>query len=206
MLVVSSSAVYGYPGNAAIPETTPQKPLSEYGVSKMAQDALALMYHQLRGSKVVVARPFNLTGPDQPGSFVCGRIVNQAAEIGQGKKPALELLEIRSSRDFLDVRDAVKGYWALVSHPEFLQECSGRAFNIGSGKACSISGLISLIEEITGKHYPVRLPPVPPRVPLLFQQSDNTRITATTGWTPRIPLKETLRDMLLAAERRISAG
>jgi len=135
ILVVSSSAVYGYPGEAPIPESTPLRPLSEYGISKMAQEALALMHHTLNGTHVSIARPFNLAGPGQPESFICGKLVRQVADIEQQKKTALDLLETSSSRDLIDVRDVVRGYWALISHPDFSGKCSGRAFNLGSGNA-----------------------------------------------------------------------
>jgi GDP-4-dehydro-6-deoxy-D-mannose reductase len=201
VLVVSSSAVYGYAGRAAIPESAPLKPLSDYGLSKMTQDALSLMYHEIKGAAVAVARPFNLVGPNQSGSFICGHIVNQIAEINQGKKTGLDLLETQSYRDFVDVRDVVRGYFALVSHPEFSQYCAGKAFNLGSGIACSISEIISTIEEITGNHYNIRLPTSSPPIPIPTQQSDNSRITATIGWKPMILLKVSLIDMLDAVNK-----
>ena len=157
VLVVSSSAVYGYAGRAAIPESAPLKPLSDYGLSKMTQDTMSLMYHEIKGAAVAVARPFNLVGPNQSGSFICGRIVNQVAEINQGQKTNLDLLETQSYRDFVDVRDVVRGYFTLVAHPEFSQYCAGKAFNLGSGIACSISEIISTIEAITGNPYNICL-------------------------------------------------
>jgi nucleoside-diphosphate-sugar epimerase len=166
MLVVSSSAVYGYPGPAPITESTPLQPLNEYGISKMAQEVLAIVHHELNGSFVSVARPFNLAGPGQSESFVCGRIVGQVARIGPQEKPVLHLLETSSSRDLIDIRDAVRGYWALASHPEFSQDCAGKAFNLGSGKAYEISQIIAVLEEITGRHYSVNLPPDPVKVPI----------------------------------------
>ena len=201
VLVVSSSAVYGYAGRAAIPESTPLKPLNDYGLSKMTQDSLSLMYHEIKGAAVAVARPFNLVGPNQSGLFICGRIVNQVAEINRGQKTDLDLLETQSYRDFVDVRDVVRAYFALVSHPEFSQCCAGKAFNLGSGIPCSVSEIISIIEAITDKHYNIRLPTPPPTIPIPIQQSDNSRITATTGWMPRIPLKVSLMDMLDTANK-----
>jgi len=196
VLVVSSSAVYGYAGHTAIPESAPLKPLSDYGLSKMTQDTMSLMYHEIKGAAVAVARPFNLVGPNQSGSFICGRIVNQIAEINRGQKTDLDLLETQSYRDFVDVRDVVRAYFALVSHPEFSQYCAGKAFNLGSGIPCSISEIISTIEAITGNPYNIQLPTVPPPIPIPTQQSDNSRITATIGWRSRIPLKVSLIDML----------
>lgn len=199
-LVVSSSSVYGYPGTRTITESTPLQPLSEYGISKMAQDALALMYAKISDYPACVARPFNLAGPGQSDSFVCSRIVKQITEIEQERRPALELLETTSSRDLIDVRDVVRGYWALVTHPEFSHDCAGKAFNLGSGNAFRISKIISLIEEVTGRQYEVKVAANRDQVPIPSQQSDNSRITKLTGWKPEIPLIDTLRDMLTASQ------
>jgi nucleoside-diphosphate-sugar epimerase len=157
------------------------------------------MHHTLNGTQVSIARPFNLAGPGQPESFICGKLVRQVAAIEQHKKTALDLLETSSSRDLIDVRDVVQGYWALISHPDFSGKCSGRAFNLGSGNAYPVSAIIRTLEEITDQHYPVNLPAeiLQPSIPT--QKSDNTRVTTLTGWRPEIALAETLRDMLTAA-------
>jgi GDP-4-dehydro-6-deoxy-D-mannose reductase len=199
VLVIGSSAAYGYGGYDPVTEDTPLRPLSDYGVSKAAQDILALKQHSDLGRQVSVARPFNLVGPEQPPSFICGRIVQQVVEIENGQRDTLDILETSSRRDFIDVRDAVKGYWAILSHPEFLPLCAGRAFNIGSGITYSISAVISLIEEITGDRYTIRVPEKPPDVPVPFLVSNTTRIRTITGWAPEIPFKESLHDMLDAA-------
>lgn len=200
-LVISSSAIYGYAGSAAIAEDAPQKPLSGYGISKMAQDALSLMYHDLQDAQVAVARPFNLIGPKQSTSFVCGRIIQQIIEIERRNREDLNLLEISSRRDFIDIRDAVKGYWAVLSHPAFNRVCSGKAFNIGSGTSTAISDLIEVIGKITGKQYQINLPEIPVSIPIPTQQSDNSRIYSTTGWMSEIPLITSLSDMLTEAQK-----
>jgi GDP-4-dehydro-6-deoxy-D-mannose reductase len=198
ILVISSSAVYGYAGDMPIPETAPLHPISEYGKSKVAQEELSLNYGNGDGD-IAVARPFNLAGPHQPEQFVCGRIVSQAIEIERNKRKSLELWETTSARDLIDVRDVVRGYWALVSRPDFTGECAARPFNLGSGNAYPVSEIIAMIEEITGDHYLIRLPETPQKIPIPSQRSDNTRITGLTGWQPEIPLEKTLRDMLAAA-------
>jgi len=198
ILVVSSSAVYGYAGESPIPETAPLSPAGDYGRSKVAQEAIAHEYAG-RDAAVAIARPFNLAGPFQPETFVCGRIVNQVIAIEQGRRKALELRETISCRDLIDVRDVVRGYWALVSHADFTGDCAGKAFNLGSGNAYPIAHTITLIEEITGESYPVRVPETPPSIPVPSQRSDNSTIMALTGWRPEYSLKETLRDMLAAA-------
>jgi GDP-4-dehydro-6-deoxy-D-mannose reductase len=199
ILVISSSAVYGYAGKTPITETRVLKPLSAYGVSKAAQDTLCHRYHTSTGCQVAVARPFNLVGPYQPASFVCGRIVHQVREIERGKRTGLELLEIQSCRDFVDIRDSVKAYWMLLTHAKFREDCAGKAFNIGSGKTYAIATVIDLVQEITGKEYPLHLPASSPRITIPSQMSDTTRVHCITGWRPHISLKESLSDMLDAA-------
>jgi GDP-4-dehydro-6-deoxy-D-mannose reductase len=199
ILVVSSSAVYGYAGDAPISEEMPVKPVGEYGMSKAAQEKVVLERQVKRGAQVAIARTFNLVGPGQPDSLLCGRIVKQVVEIERGGRKTLELLETRSYRDFIDVRDAVRAYRALISHPEFTDMCSGRIFNVGSGKAHAVSDVISLIEEITGQTFVVDLPEDPPIVPIPYQQGDISRIRNLTDWQPEISLKKTLADMLAAA-------
>ena len=117
ILVTSSSAVYGYQGAAPITEANPFQPLTEYGAAKAGMEILAQMHHRAKGCRVAIARPFNLAGPGQTSSFICGKIVRQVREIEQGKRDALELFEIQSSRDFIDVRDVVRAYRALITAP-----------------------------------------------------------------------------------------
>jgi GDP-4-dehydro-6-deoxy-D-mannose reductase len=201
ILVVSSSAVFGYAGDLPIPETAPLQPVSDYGTSKVAQETLSLNYEN-RDAAIAIARPFNLAGPGQPESFVCGRIVKQVVEIEKETRTAIELHEITSARDLIDVRDVVRGYWALVSHPDFTGDCSKNVFNLGSGNAYRLSAIIALVEEITGAHYEIRVPETPPYIPVPTQRSDNSRITTMTGWKPSIPLETTLRDMLDAERKK----
>jgi nucleoside-diphosphate-sugar epimerase len=197
ILVISSSAVYGNAGNLPISEESPYKPLSEYGISKTAQEILCSMYHQVRGAHIAVARPFNLVGPGQSSSFVCGRIISQVHQIRKGVKKGIDLSEIISGRDFIDVRDTVAGYWSLLTHPKFEQICAGKSFNIGSGKTYKISQVIEYIEEITGEKYSVYSPGSPSQIQIPTQQADISRIQEITNWSPKIPLKDSLRDMLI---------
>jgi GDP-4-dehydro-6-deoxy-D-mannose reductase len=201
ILVISSSAVYGNAGNTPIPETSTLKPLSEYGISKAAQDSLCQTYYKTKNCQVAVARPFNLVGPCQPASFVCGRIVQQVIEIELGKRTCLDLFEIQSCRDFIDVRDVVKAYWMLLIHTKFREDCAGKTFNIGSGKAYAVATVIDLLQKITGVKYPLHLPASSPPILIPSQMSDNSRIHHITSWSPRISLKESLSDMLDATRK-----
>lgn len=196
VLIIGSSAEYGYAGSDPISEDAQLSPVSGYGISKVAEDLLAQSYALKHNICVAVARPFNLIGPGQPASFVCGRIVEQAIELEVGLREAMDLGNVNSSRDFIDVRDVVTAYWQILSHDHFDRDFCGKAINVGSGSATSIREVLGIIETLIHKKVSVntRNDCQPDLIPT--QRSDNSRILAATGWTPVIPLERSLKDML----------
>lgn len=196
VLVVGSSAEYGYAGHAPVPEENPLRPVTPYGLSKAAQGLLALRYHAVRHLSVAVAVPFNLIGPGLPESFVAGRIVRQAQEIAGGRRSAMELVGLESRRDFVDVRDAAAAYWRLLAADGFEERIAGNRFNIGSGTARSIAEVVDLVRRLTGVGFDVRLQGMSEPDPVPAQAADTTRIRAAIGWFPELALDQSLRDML----------
>jgi nucleoside-diphosphate-sugar epimerase len=201
VLIISSSAEYGYSDEHLIKESASLNPVSEYGISKVTENLLSMSYYRRFGLQVAVARPFNLIGPGQPSSFVCGQIISQIVEIERGRKTSLNLREIESYRDFIDVRDAVAAYWSIVNHDRFATECAGKVFNVGSGRGYSISDVLDVIWEIIKKKYPIILSDNPEKILIPRQQSDNSLILRTTSWKPRFELKESIADMLYLARK-----
>jgi GDP-4-dehydro-6-deoxy-D-mannose reductase len=199
---VSSSAVYGYSGTNPIKETAALHPQSAYGISKAAQELVALREYAINKSQVTLARPFNLVGPGLPSSFVCGGIVSQIARIEAGKQDTLHLRELVSKRDFIDVRDVIRAYWALADHPRFTRQCAGKIFNIGSGKAYAIAEVIRILEELLGKSYEISLPGTSPPISILSQKSNNDHIQRITKWLPDISLETSLKDMLIHEQKQ----
>lgn len=196
VLVIGSSAEYGYAGSDPIKEDSQLNPVSGYGISKVAADLLAQSYTLKHNLCIAVARPFNLVGPGQPTSFVCGRIVEQAIELEGGLREAMDLGNIYSSRDFIDVRDVVIAYWQILSHDHFERDFCGKAINVGSGSATSIREVLGVIETLIHKKVAVNTRNDCQADLIPTQKSDNSLIMATTGWTPVIPLERSLKDML----------
>lgn len=203
VLATGSSAEYGYAGADPIPESAPLRPVTPYGISKVATDLLARSYATVQDLPVAVVRPFNLVGPGQADSYVCGKIVKQVAEIERGKREEISLANLTSRRDFVDVRDLASACWSLASLPDFGDRCAGKAFNIGSGKDYSVAEVLEMVRKIAGKRSPVLLPERAGPIPVPIQRSDNSLVTATCGWKPSIPLIQSLRDMLAYERERV---
>ena len=196
ILVIGSSAEYGYAGLEPIAETAPLRPVGAYGVSKVAQDLLSISYHYAHALNIAVARPFNIIGPVQADSFICGRLVRQTMEIQAGTREAIELNGGDTRRDFIDVRDVADAYWKLISHDNFHSQITGHAFNIGSGKSTSILEVIRELSAITGITVPIIMNQSKGKELVPEQISDITLMHSRTGWVPSISLNHSLKNMM----------
>lgn len=195
VLVVGSAEEYGPvgPGEIPIREETPLRPASPYAVSKVAQGALALLYGPAGGLRVVLTRTFHHTGPGRGEAFAESSFARQIAEIEAGRRPpVLKVGNLEAVRDFADVRDVVRAYWALLEKGE-----GGTAYNVCSGRGRRVRELLDVLLAASSARVEVRVDPErlrPSDVPA--QVGDPSRLRAATGWEPRIPLERTLRDLL----------
>lgn len=205
VLVVASSEVYGLiePGDLPINESTPLRPNSPYGISKVAQDLMAQQYWYNYRLSAVRVRSFNHIGPGQSDSFVASAFARQIAEIEAGlQEPVLKVGNLEAERDYTDVRDMVRAYWLALQHGE-----PGGVYNIGSGSSIPVWELLNVLldlssVEITLEQDPQRLRPSD--VPSVV--CDPNRFFRKTGWVPTIPLRESLKDVLLYWRRNTSAS
>ena len=141
----------------------------------------------------MVARPFNLVGPELPSTLVSGGLCQQFAQEGCGDEILIGNMD--SERDFVDVRDAVAAYWSIA-----VKGVAGQAYNVCSAAPTSIRRLVELLADITASSRAVRVDPHRVRendVPVCY--GDNTKLTQATGWQPSIPLRESLAAMLAAS-------
>jgi GDP-4-dehydro-6-deoxy-D-mannose reductase len=193
--IAGSSEEYGLvlPDEVPIKETNSLRPLSPYGVSKVAADKLGFQYHRSYGMKIVITRSFNHTGPRRGEVFVTSNFAKQIAEIEKGlREPMIMVGNLEAQRDFSDVRDVVKAYYLST------QKCDyGESYNISSGKAWVIKDLldklldISEVKNIKLEQDPTRMRPSDVQILL----GDCTKIMEKTGWKPEIPFEQTLTDL-----------
>lgn len=193
--IACSSEEYGlvYPDETPIKETNPLRPLSPYAVSKVTQDFLGYQYFQSYGLKVVRTRGFNHTGPRRGDVFVTSNFAKQIAmiELGQ-QEPVIRVGNLDAVRDFTDVRDMVRAYWLSV-----VRGRPGEVYNVATGVGIRIRDLLDRLIALSGVDVRVETDPErlrPSDVEILI--GDASRFRADTGWEPRIPFEQTLRDVL----------
>ena len=119
VVAACSSAEYGHVAASAIPvtEQQPLRPLHPYGISKVCLDLLAREYFLDYRMPTVNVRLFNTTGPgkinDAPSDFV-----RQLIRIRKGlQRPIIEVGNLKPCRAFLDVGDAVRGFYLVALSP-----------------------------------------------------------------------------------------
>jgi len=211
VLVVGSADEYGIVENPSIPvrEDTPLRLVSPYGVSKVAQGLLALEYAAPDGPQVLRTRTFPHTGPGRGEAFAESSFARQIAEVAAGRRPpSLSVGNLEAVRDFTDVRDVVRAYWALLEAAA--AGGTGRldgVYNVCSGRGVRLGDVLRQLVALAGVDVEIRQDPGrvrPSDIPVLV--GDPSRLRAATGWEPRIALDRTLRDLLEDWRVRISAG
>ncbi len=194
-LVIGSSEEYGKVTADELPitEENALRPLSPYGVSKVAQDLLAYQYHQSFGTDLVRTRAFNHTGPRRGEVFVTSNFAKQIAEIEAGKKePVIMVGNLDAQRDFSDVRDVARAYLLAIENCVI-----GEVYNICSGRAIKIRGLLDMLlaqskAKIEIRQDPLRLRPSD----VMVLEGSAEKFKKATGWTPEIPFQKTITDLL----------
>jgi UDP-glucose 4-epimerase len=141
VVLASSAAVYGPPATLPVDETAPKRPVSPYGVAKLAADHYAQVYHESYGLPTVALRYFNVYGP--------GRTEGGVVETFLARARAGETLVVHGdgtqTRDFVHVDDVVRANLQAA-----VTDATGRAYNVGTGESVSIRTIAERVQSLTG--------------------------------------------------------
>jgi GDP-4-dehydro-6-deoxy-D-mannose reductase len=190
VLLAGSSASYGdvKPEDNPLRENRPLRPITPYGVSKVATECLGFQHFLNYGMSVCLPRLFIHVGTGHPPATAIQNFARQLALVKKGQQePALKVGALDTARDFIDVRDGVAGMMLMVD-----KEVYGQPVNICTGGAHKISEILDLLLEISGLKVNVSTDPAllrPSDEPLLL--GDNSRIRGL-GWRQQYSMRATL--------------
>lgn len=201
--IAGSSAQYGWvrPEETPIGEDHPQRPLSPYGVSKVAAELTGLQYTASYGLHIVVTRFFNQVGPHQGDRCSIQTFCRQMVAIERGQQaPVLAVGNMEPRRDFTHTTDTARGLWLLLQHAP-----PGEVYNLCSGRATRIGDIVELVRERGQVAAEVRTDPArlrPVDEPLL--QGDYRKLAAATGWQPQIAMGQIVDELLAYWRARLA--
>ena len=183
VVFASSSSVYGEAEQYPTPEETPPRPLSPYGITKLACEHLARASGRSFGLDAVVLRYFNAYGPRQRPDMAFPRIVDALIE----GRPFTLYGDGDQSRSFTYVGDVVAASMLAME-----DAAPGAIYNVGGGQEATMNETIAMLEAIAGRQLDVR------RGEAIAgdqrrTKADTTRIRNDLGWQPTTSLEEGLR-------------
>lgn len=171
------------------------RPRWAYGCSKAIDEFLALAYHQKHALEVVVGRFFNVVGPRQVGHY--GMVVPRFVEAALQGRPLVVYDDGTQQRCFAHVSEVVEAVCRLMETPA----ATGRVFNIGSDRPCSIRALAEAVVARTGSSSPIEFIPYSEAYGHDFEDvrrrvPDVSRLVATLGKKPAMPIDEILASVI----------
>jgi nucleoside-diphosphate-sugar epimerase len=179
----SSSSVYGDTPDLPMREDSRLRPVSPYGVTKLAGEHLCQLYHVNFGLPTVAVRYFTVYGPRQRPDMAIHRFI----EAIRDGRPIPVYGDGQQTRDFTYVSDAVEGTLLAMR-----SDATGSVFNIGGGSRVTINETIRLLEQVMGKEALLdhqRAQPGDVRHTL----SDTTKARQVLGFAPQVDLEQGLR-------------
>jgi GDP-4-dehydro-6-deoxy-D-mannose reductase len=195
VLLVGTSAEYGWiePHQVPITEKAIPRPYNHYGISKLAQTEMGQLLAR-GGRKVIMVRPFNIIGRGMGDHLSVKNFALQVAEIVMGKRPSvISAGNLSSSRDFIDVEEAVEMYWDLIQNPE----AYGEIVNICSGKATLMKDLLQKLISLSGQSIQIyENPGLFKDIDIPVHYGSPDRLRTLLGRVPSKKIDETLRDIL----------
>jgi len=193
VVVASSSSIYGEAARYPTPEDTEPRPLSPYGITKLAVEQLAHAYERSFELDVVLLRYYNVFGPRQRPDMAFTRMVFALAE----GRPFELYGDGRQSRGWTYIGDTVAANMLAM-------ERGSGTYNVGGGVEASMLESIAVLERVAGRPLEVReRPPVPGDQ--RRTQADTTRIREELGWAPRVSLEDGLSAQWEWASARVAA-
>jgi nucleoside-diphosphate-sugar epimerase len=179
----SSSSIYGDTEDLPMRERSLPRPISPYGVTKLAAEHLCWLYHRSYGVPTVALRYFTVYGPRQRPDMAFHRFLRGAL---RGEEITL-YDDGEQTRDFTYVGDVVAANVAAAERGS-----AGDVLNIGGGSRVSLNSVLATIERVSGRRLAVRREPRQ-RGDVRHTAADCTRAATAIGFRPDVELAEGLR-------------
>jgi nucleoside-diphosphate-sugar epimerase len=191
VVYASSSAIYGDrdPGVAKV-ESMPPRPISPYGVAKMAAERYCQVFYHVYGLETVALRYFNVFGPHQDPQSMYAAVIPRFITAFLEDEPPTIFGDGEQTRDFTYVGNVIAGNLLAAHTPA--EKIAGEVLNLAAGGQTSLNTLVEMLQEITGSHaLPVYADARPGDIK--HSRADIGKARQLMGYEPEISLIDGLR-------------
>jgi GDP-4-dehydro-6-deoxy-D-mannose reductase len=191
LLFISTSEVYGQGDGALRREHDPLVPCSPYAASKVGAEVAVQEVARRTGLRVIVARPFQHTGPGQDTRFVVPALVRRLRAAKRTGDATIQTGNLEVIRDILDVRDVAAAYLALLE-----RGTAGETYNVATGTGYALAAVLERLQRMLGSRVKAALDPqLARRSDIRHLVGDASKLRSATGWAARFTLDQTLQDL-----------
>ncbi len=187
----STSSVYGR--FASGDESLPTKPISPYGITKLAGEHLCRTYAEVHGLPLVTLRYFSVYGPRQRPDMGYHAFINALLR----DEPITLTGDGQQVRGNTYVGDCVAATLAAV------EARPGEIYNVGGGEAATVWDILHKLEALAGRRARVEQAAARPG-DQRYTFADTTKLHNHLGWKPRIRLDEGLANQWHWQRRELS--
>ena len=185
VVYASSSSVYGDEVEMPMREDAMVRPVSPYGVTKLAAEHLCHLYYVNHGVPAVALRYFTVYGPRQRPDMGFHRFFSALLE----GRPVVQYGDGLQTRDFTFIADIVTATAAAA-----VQGVAGRVYNIGGGSRVSLRDVFEMIARVSGRRLEIDRQPAQ-KGDMRDTYADTSRARADLGFRPSVDLEAGLRAM-----------
>ena len=191
----SGGVLYGEATQVPTREGAPKRPVSPYGVSKLAGEHILRVLGTLRGFEAVALRYSNVYGPRQDPHGEAGVCSIFGGRLLKGQ-PLTIFGTGRQTRDYVYVGDVARANLLALSAalPAATEDPDAFAYNIGTGRETSVLDLAGTLGRIAGVTPTFDFAPA--RAGELDRSALDPAKAAALGWTPSVPLADGARSLL----------
>ena len=170
----------------ATDESTPAKPSSIYGITKLNQEQMVLTVGRALGISSLALRYQNVFGPGQSLSNPYTGILSIfSTRIRNGK--SINIFEDgRESRDFVFVDDVVAATILGVEHEPWVND----VFNVGSGAPTDVNAIVRMLQAAFGKEVPIAVSGQFRLGDIRHNFADLGKIERVLGFVPRVGIEQ----------------
>jgi len=206
----STAAVYGTPRTQMVDEDAPLNPQSPYGSSKLMAETMVRDAGTAHDLRFCILRYFNVAGADpalRTGQLESGALIKLATQAALGRLPKFEIFGSDYStpdgsciRDFIHVTDLAAAHVSALDY--LARDGASVTLNCGYGRGYSVREIVSALQKIAGRDFPVEIAPRRPGdIDAIIAATD--RMRRTLAWTPAYDNVETILRHALAWEQRL---